>query len=178
MHRAHVFIPALALLLPTIGAQEAVEAKAPSPAAPAAVSKAFAKAKVHNQRVLAILTETGNDVAAALKKDKTLLRPLLYEFETVQLTGKEADAMAVQWKLPYALAEKPALAVLAADGKVLARLPREEFVAEGGIDGAKLLGKLKQYCCEPVDAEQELAAGIALAKKTGRAVFVRFDAPW
>jgi hypothetical protein len=177
MHRA-LFVPALALLLPTIGAQEAVEAKAPAPAAPAVLTKAFAKAKVHNQRVLAILTEDGNDLAAAWQKDKTLHKPLQYEFELVQFTGKQADTMAVEWKLPAAVHEKPALVVLAADGKVLERLPQKEFFAEGAVDAAKLLGKLKPLCCEPVDAEQELAAGIALAKKTGRAVFVRFDAPW
>ena len=142
------------------------------------LTRALAKATVHNQRVLVVLNEDGKDLAAARKKDKTLSDSLRNEFETVQLSGKEADAMAVQWKLPAALKEKPALAVLAADGKLLARLPREEFVAEGGIDVEKLLARLTPHFCESVDAEQKLAAAIAVAKKDGRAVFVRFDAPW
>ena len=167
----------LALALVLAGSTAAQTPEPKTPASPE-LQKAAAKAKVHNKRVLAILTETGQDFAAALKKDKTASRPVLYEFETVQFAGEQAHALAVQWKMPDALQTKPALAVLDTDGKVLASLQRDDFMADGKIASESLLAKLKPHYCPPVDAEQKLAAGLNEGKKSGRAVFVRFDAPW
>jgi len=164
-----------ALLLALVGTGHAQE---PKPAVSPALLKATAKAKVHNQRVLAILTDKDQDLAAALKKDRTLSRPLLYEFETVQLTGGAADAMAVAHKMPEALQDKPALLVLDADGKLLAKLARDSFLADGKLAGGQLLELLKPHFAAPVDAEQKLAAALAQGKQDGRAVFIRFDAPW
>src|SRR5678810_1149947 len=172
MSNVRFFVPALALAL--LGSSSAQEPKQPSPE----LLKATAKAKVHNKRVLAILAEKGEDFAATLKKDRTTSRPVLYEFETVQFAGEQADAMALQWKMPDALQTKPALLVLDGDGKVLARLPNEAFTTDGTFAADTLLEKLKPHYCAPADAEQKLAAGLAEGKKTGRAVFVRFDAPW
>lgn len=174
----HIAIPTLTLLLAAAAVAQDDVQKSPTAPTSAALTKALAKATVHNQRLLALLTDDGDDLAARLKKDRALSRPLLYEFEVVQLSGKEADTFAVHWKMPDALNSKPALAVLDADGKVLARLPREQLLTDGEVDGAALLGKLKPQFCPPVDADDKLAAGIAAAKKSGRAVFVRFDAPW
>ena len=88
------------------------------------------------------------------------------------------SAMAVQWKMHDALQTKPALAVLDAEGKVLASLVCSDFMTDGKIASENLLAKLKPHYCAPVDAEQKLAAGLEEGRKTGRAVFVRFDAPW
>lgn len=163
------------LLLALVGQSHAQE---PKPASSPALQKATAKAKVHNQRVLVILAAEDQDLAAALKKDRTLSRPLLYEFETVQLTGEAADAMAVAHKMPEALQDKPALLVLDAGGKVLAKLARDSFRPDGKLASGQLLDLLKPHFAAPVDAEQKLAAALAQGKQDGRAVFLRFDAPW
>jgi len=86
--------------------------------------------------------------------------------------------MAVHWKFPDAMQNKPALVVLDAEGKALLQLQHDAFVTDGNLAGSTLIETLKPYYCAPVDAEQKLAAGLAEGKKTGRAVFVRFDAPW
>jgi hypothetical protein len=173
MMTTRLLVPALLLAL--VGDGRAQEPKPPSSPE---LQKAFAKAKVHNQRVLAILTDQSIDLAALLKKDRTLSRPLLYEFETVQLVGDAADAMAVAQKMPEALQDKPALLVLDADGKVLAKLARDSFRPEGKLASGQLLELLKPHYAPPVDAEQKLAAALATGKQDGRAVFIRFDAPW
>jgi hypothetical protein len=179
MQCVRVVVPALALLLTgVVSAQGADAKKGPAPPSSPVLTKALAKATVHNQRVLAVLAEDGSDFAAALKKDRTLVHAMLYEFEVVQLTGEAATTAAVYWKMPDALNEKPALAVLDADGKVLARLPRREVLSDGSVTGEALLARLQPLFCAPADAEAKLAAGLAEGKKSGRAVFVRFDAPW
>ncbi|MEO6595946.1 MAG: hypothetical protein ABIP94_14435 [Planctomycetota bacterium] len=61
---------------------------------------------------------------------------------------------------------------------MLARLPSSEVLMPGGVDAPTLLGRLEPHFCKPVDADQKLTAALALAKQTGRFVFIRFDAPW
>lgn len=175
--RVRPFVPALALVF-ACGASAQEPGARPKPTVPPELQKALAKATVHNQRVLAILGEEGRDLPAELKKNKALSRPLLYEFETVQLTGDAAHALAVQWKLPDALQERPTLAVLDAGGKVLANFAPAQFLSEGKLAGEQLLGLLQPLFAPPVDAEAKLAASLVEARKSGRAVFVRFDAPW
>lgn len=142
---------------------------------PAELAKAQARAMMHNKRVLAVLAAPGEDLAAALKQDRTLARKLLYEFETVTLEGPAAGSCAEQWRLDDA---RPALVVLAADGAVRAKLGPADFTKDGAPAHAALLAKLEPHFCPPLDAEQKLAAALTAAKKTGRHVFVRFDAPW
>jgi hypothetical protein len=67
---------------------------------------------------------------------------------------------------------------LDADGAALSRLPLAEYFAEGELRSKQLIAKLTPMFCKPLDADQKLAAALADAKKTGRAVFIRFDAPW
>lgn len=151
---------------------------APSAAAVQELAKATAKAKVHNKRVLAVFSAPDSDALVAMKRTRELSRPLLYEFETVALAGADAEAMAVAWKFPDAMQARPALCVLDADGKVLAREVVTDLFEDDKAKGAPLLAKLKPLFCEPVDAEAKLKSAQAEAKKSGRAVFVRFDAPW
>ncbi|MEO6595947.1 MAG: hypothetical protein ABIP94_14440 [Planctomycetota bacterium] len=100
MIRTHSFLSTLTLLLAGVAA---AQDKAPPPTA-SDVAAAHARAKVHNKRVLGVLCADGEDYAATLKKDRTLSRKLLYEFETVQFIGKQADAQAVLWQFPDAVA--------------------------------------------------------------------------
>jgi len=171
------FAPALTLaVLAAVTAQQPQKQK--DPPTPLSLTKALAKATVHNQRVLAIFAADGDDVVARFKKDKTLSRPLLYEFEMVQFQAKDGDPLALQMKLPDAVQAKPTLVVLDTAGAVLTHFAPTDFIADGQLQGKPLLDKLTPLFCKPVDAEQKLAAAIAVAKKDGRAVFVRFDAPW
>lgn len=175
--RVPLLVPIVALLL---GAGAKAQAATTKPASPtsAELAKALAKATVHNQRVLAIFAADDRDLHAELKKDRTVSRTVLYEFETVTLKGDAAHELAVQWKLPDVLQQRPALAVLDHTGKLLAGILPTQFLGDGKLDGGKLLPLLQPHFCPPVDAEQKLAKSLAEAKKSGRNVFVRFDAPW
>ena len=174
--RLQMTVPALFWLVAGAAAQD-VPAK-PVSQTPPELTKALAKATTHNQRVLAVFAAEDRDALAEMKKDKTLSRPLLYEFETVTLKGDAAHTLAVEWKLPDALQERPTLAVLDNSGKVLASVSPAQFLVEGKLDGKKLLTLLQPHFCTPLDAEAKLAASLAEAKKSGRKVLVRFDAPW
>ena len=143
-----------------------------------ALQKAMAHADMHNKRVLALLVAEGEDLAGAWKKNRAISRTLLYEFEIVQLIGKEADAWALKFDFADAVQKKPALVVLDTESKVLARMPSTELVTDGKDNAEAFLAKLKPYHAKPVDAEKKLAAALVEAKKTGRSVFIRFDAPW
>lgn len=175
--RVPLLAPFAALLLGVAAAAQAGAAKPASPPS-TVLAKALAKATVHNQRVLAILADDDGDLHAVLKKDRAVSRPLLYEFETVTLKGDTAHELAVRWKLPDALQQRPFLAVLDNAGKLLASIPPTQFLADGKLDGQQLLSQLQPHFCPPVDAETKLAKSLAEAKKSGRNVFVRFDAPW
>ena len=134
---------------------------------PAELAKARSRAAVHNKRVLVVLPEPGQDLAALIKKDRSVSRTFLYEFETVQLTG---DA------LPKV--ERPAMIVQDHVGKTLAKLDVTALLDGEKFDGKQLLAAVKPHFCAPVDAEQKLADARKLAKKTGRNILIRFDAPW
>ncbi len=140
---------------------------------PPELQKAMSRAQTHNTRVLVLLVDEGADLAKTWKQSRALSRTLLYEFEVVQFAGKVAHEHAVQWKFQDALTTKPAAVVFDAGGKELARLTSETLQ-----DEAKLAATLQQHFAPPVDAEAKLAAALAVAKKTGRNVFIRFDAPW
>ncbi|HEB52653.1 MAG TPA: hypothetical protein ENI87_05310 [bacterium] len=153
-------------------AQDAMPAKID---ARSELAKASARAKVHNKRVLVVLDTDGRRLADRLQHTGSVARPLLYEFETVAVAKDEAAAIAVHMHLP---ADRAGLAVLAADGGLRAWLAAETFAVGDRIDGKRLLQMLEPHFCAPVDAEQKLADALRAAKKSGRNVFVRFDAPW
>jgi len=130
------------------------------------LAKAQARAEMHNKRVLVLLNPADEDLAAALKRNRSLSRKLRYEFETVSFRG--ADALK-KWRWQ---SDASGAVVLAADGKELGRFTHEQLV------GDKALPLLEPLFCKPVDAKEKLAAAMVEAKKTGRNIFIRFDAPW
>lgn len=174
--RVPLIVPVLISFVAAAAAQN--EAAKPASRTPPELGKALGKATTHNQRVLAIFANEDRDLQAELKKDQTVSHKLLYEFETLTLKGDVAHALAVEWKLPHALQERPTLAVLDCTGKVLTSITPDKFLDGGKLDGGKLLPLLEPHFCAPVDAEQKLASSLAEARKSGRKVFVRFDAPW
>mgnify|MGYP006979699985 FL=1 len=161
MNRPIALLP-LALLFVT--AMTTAQAKKAPPAPD--LAKAQARALMHNKRVLVVLNAAGEDFGATLKGDRSLSRKLRYEFETVAFTGAEA---AKKWRWQQAAS---GAIVLAASGKELARFTQDELQAD------KALAALEPLFCKPVDANKKLHAAMAAAKKTGRKIFIRFDAPW
>ncbi|MCA8974403.1 MAG: hypothetical protein KDC98_06760 [Planctomycetes bacterium] len=175
MQRA--IVPTLALsLLTALAAQD--ESPPPKTDPLQTLAAALARAKVHNKRVLACFVEQGQDLALQCRRSKALGRPLLYEFEVVQFEGVDADAMATELKFDDAFKQRPALMVLAADRTRLLRQTAADLLVDGELQAQRLLEQLKPQYCPPVDAEQKLTAALVEAKKTGRNVFIRFDAPW
>ena len=136
-------------------------------AAPAPdLAKVQARALMHNKRVLVVLSVEDDDYLTQLKRNREISRKLLYEFETVAYAGNAA-AKKRQWR-----GDGNGVIVLDAAGKELARFDAAD------LEGKAALAKLQPLFCEPVDAEQKLAAALVEAKKSGRNVLVRFDAPW
>lgn len=173
---------ALASALSLLGPLPAQEGAA-SPAIPAAakqeLDKALSFARVHNKRVLVVFAEEGKDgdLLTKLKRDRVLGMPLRYEFEAVQFTGDAAQAVASAHRCQVALDSRPALLVLDHAGRTLATFATGTFLVDGTLQGKALLERWKPLYCEPVDADQKLAAALAEAKKSGRNVLVRFDSP-
>lgn len=130
------------------------------------LAKAQARAMMHNKRVLVVLSAEGEDFAETLKSNRALSRKLLYEFETVAFTGAKA---AKKWDWQH---DGSGALVLAAGGAELARFSAADLAAK------KALAALEPHFCKPVDADKKLAAAMVEAKKTGRNIFIRFDAPW
>ena len=152
----------------TLALAGAVGAQQDPPAPPPpALAKARARATVHNKRVLVALPAPGQDLAAMIRRERKLSRTVRYEFEVVQGT---ADMF---WPL-----QRPALLVQDASGRILSHLQAADFLAEGELLGSQLLQRLEPHFCPPADAEEKLAAAMAVAKKTGRNILIRFDAPW
>ena len=136
-------------------------------AAPAELRKARARAAVHNKRVLVVLPDADVDLAGLLRRDRTVARKFRYEFEVYS-----GDA-----KL-YPSVKRPALLVEDAGGARLTSVAAASYLAEGKLRGADLLAAVEPYFCAPADAERKLAAAMVAAKKTGRNILIRFDAPW
>lgn len=134
---------------------------------PAALAKARGRAAVHNKRVLIVLPEAEQDLAMMIKRERTVSRTFLYEFEVVQLSEKE-----------WGSSQRPALLVQDAAGKTLARMDGDAFLDGGKLQGKELLAAVKPHFCEPVDANKKLEDAKRLAVKTGRNILIRFDAPW
>ena len=76
----------------------------------------------------------------------------------------------------------PMLAVLDADGNVLARTPASAFRSDAdpaAYDPAKIAAFFTKHQAPPApDAEPVLAAAVKQAKAEGKALFVWFSAPW
>ena len=130
------------------------------------LKKAHARATMHNKRVLVVLSAKGDDQLKALKGNRALSRKLRYEFETV---SRPVAFAATSWKWQ---GEGSGAIAFDASGKELGRFQAAD------LQGKDALKKLEPLFCKPVDADKKLADALVVAKKTGRNVFIRFDAPW
>ncbi|MFT4843699.1 MAG: hypothetical protein ACJA0V_001174 [Planctomycetota bacterium] len=149
-------------LLFTTGVAFAQEKAKPLPS----LAKSQARALMHNKRVLVVINAAGEDLAKSLKGNRALSRKLLYEFETIAFTG---TAVAKKWQWQ---GEGSGVVVTDAAGKELGRFTEAELA------GKAALTKLEPLFCKPVSADKKLAAAMVEAKKSGRKILIRFDAPW
>lgn len=182
MHDAFVPFSVLLLTCAAAFAQQGAEPPGAVPL-PDRLAEATARATVHNKRVLLVLDARGEDLTARLQRTRSIARQLRYEFETVTAGKDEVPALAKQLQLP---GDRSGIAVLHASGTLLSWIAATTFVSKAGgdagsvpeIDGDTLLALLEPLFCAKANAEKKLADALVLAKKTGRNVFVRFDAPW
>lgn len=198
----------LALAIPLAGVLAAAPQAAPPPPPPtppvavqrpappiynpeadarAQIATALKSAKEDEIRVL--LNFGANDDQAskafATARRSAALRFLSSEYKVVNVDVGRLDKN-VEVARAYGVTPKaddlPALAVLDADGKVLARSSGAAF--RSGADPAthdpeKIAAFLKTHQAPPPpDAEPTFAATVARAKNEGKAVFVWFSAPW
>ncbi len=151
------------------------------------VAAAVARAKRENKRVL---IQWGANwcgwckwLAGTMKKDSTVRRTLMYEYEVVHVDVGQFDKhMDLAKSLGADFKAIPFLTVLDADGKALAQQNTEPFETnEGGKQGhdaKKLDAFFKQHAAAPLVASDVLAAAQQAARESQRRVFLHFGAPW
>ncbi len=158
---------AITLALGGLATSQATEAAGVEAVVPADLRKARARAAVHNKRVLVVLPGAEVDLAGLLRRDRAVSRKFRYEFEVYS-----GDA-----KL-YPSVKRPALLVEDAGGARLKAIAASSYLVDGKLSGEELLAAVEPHFCAPVDAAAKLAAAMVTAKKTGRNILIRFDAPW
>ncbi len=133
---------------------------------------ALAKAAKENQRVLVVWGKNDDDTAKAfaalLKKDRTVAKKILYEYDLVLADAANAG---LAKKLEVDLGTLPALTILAADGK---KLTHEAAPAEG----KPLVALLEKHQAPPWNAKELYDAALKRAKEEKKMVFLTFGAPW
>ena len=158
---------AITLALGVLAPAQTSEVAGVDAAASAELRKARARAAVHNKRVLVVLPNSDVDIADLLRRDRAVARKFRYEFEVYSGGAKL-----------YPSVKRPALLVEDAGGERLTSVAAASYLADGKLRGEDLLAAVEPYFCAPADAERKLAAAMATAKKTGRNILIRFDAPW
>ena len=147
---------------------------------------ALARAREDNKRVLVQWGSNGDAAAASLittmRKDSTIGRTILYEYEIVRAESKSAERVAAKYKGPGARPAPPYFTVLDAQGKVLASQAAAAFKTTGGgtpaYDVKKLNEFLTKYKPAYVNAEPLLTEALSRAKKEQKTLFLWFSAPW
>lgn len=154
------------------------------------IAAALAKAQKENRRVL--IQWGGNwcswcvKLHELFKSNKEIARTLMYEYDVVYVdagkpTGKNIDLGSsygadLSKGFPY-------LTILSAEGKPLANQETGSLEVDGksvaaGHDPKKVLEFLKTHQAPYRNADDVLKDGLESAKKSGKAAFVHFGAPW
>jgi len=150
------------------------------------LAAAFARARDDNKRVLIQWGSNADRAAASLiatmRKDSTISRTLLYEYEIVRAEMKGAERVASKYRGTGGRPTPPYFTVLDAQGKVLASQAALTFKATGegaaAYDGKKLNEFLTKYKPAYVNAEPLFTEALSRAKKDQKALFLWFSAPW
>jgi thioredoxin-related protein len=156
--------------------------------AKAELQAALQRAKKDNRQVLIQWGGNWCEWCVLLHKkfttDPELRRKLLYEYELITIDVGRMDKnvdLAKQYKAALGNGV-PYLTILDGDGKVLANQATDGFETkidgQKGHDAKKLLEFLSKYEAKPLVAAKVLQAGLDLAAKTDKMVFLHFGAPW
>lgn len=137
------------------------------------VDGALTNSARENRRTLVVWgsndADTSKALAALLKKDRTVSKKILYEYDLVLADAAAAGELAK--KLEVDVATLPALTILAADGKKLAH---EAAPAEA----KPLVALLEKHQAPPWNAKELYDAALKRAKDEKKMVFLTFGAPW
>jgi hypothetical protein len=160
----------------------------PAADASAQIAAALKSAKEDGIRVLLNWGANEDDQSKAFataRRHRDLSRFFADEYKSVNVDVGRLDKnldIAKTYGVTVAAGELPALAVLDADGNVLARTSARAFRSEAdpaAFDPAKIAAFLTKHQAPPApDAEPLLEAALKRANAEGKAVFVWFSAPW
>lgn len=135
-----------------------------------AVATATERAAEENRRVLIIWgsaeSEPSRALAERLRKDADLRKKISYEYHAAYVRDSAA-ALAARLEADVA-GGVPLVTVVGGDGKPIAHTRDVEKLAEF----------LTQHQCEPVKADDVLAAALARAAEQKKRVLLVFGAPW
>lgn len=147
-----------------------------------ALAIARAKAKAENQRVLLLLSGGDDAVEGALIKAlasyRELGKLLRYEYQVAAQPAASLAGRTLRDDLGLSDLTLPALAVLTAEDKVVARIGAKEMLSGDTFDPGRAKAFLKKHGCAPLDARAVLSRGIAEAKGSDRHVLLYLSAPW
>lgn len=160
----------------------------PTADAKAQIAAALKSAKVDGIRVLVTWGANDNELSkafAAARRGRDLVLFFSDEYKVVNVDVGNLDKnldVAKAYGMTLEAGSLPALAVLDADGNVLARTTGGAFLAEAdpaAYDVPKLSAFFKKHQAPPApDAEPLLESALKQAKAEGKSLFVWFSAPW
>jgi thioredoxin 1 len=160
----------------------------PTADAKAQIATALKSAKEDGIRVLVNWGANDDEPSkafAAARRNRELSLFFADEYKVVNVDVGKLDKnldVAQSYGVTLKAGSLPALAVLDADGNVLARTTGGAFLAEAdpaSYDVAKLAAFLTKHQAPPApDAEPVFAAALKQAKADGKSLFVWFSAPW
>lgn len=154
------------------------------------IAAALAKAGKENRRVL--IQWGGNwcswcvKLHELFKRNKEIARTLMYEYDVVYVDAGKPVGKNIDLGSSYGADLKkgfPYLTILSAEGKPLANQETSSLEVDGksvaaGHDPKKVLEFLKTHQAPYRNADDVLKEGLESAKKSGKAAFVHFGAPW
>jgi hypothetical protein len=154
----------------------------------AQIAAALKSAKEDGIRVLLNLGANDDDSSkafAAARRNRELSPFFADEYKVVNVDVGRLDKnldVAKEYGVTVRAGDLPALAVLDADEKVLARTPGTAFRSDAdpaAHDPAKIAAFLKTHQApSPPDAQPVFDAAQQQAKREGKSLFVWFSAPW
>lgn len=147
----------------------------------------LADIKLSHQHGLVTLADPAAELTASLYKayfEHAQVRQTLYDFRTLAIPtvgerAAEAAELATDLGLPPTTANSPRIAIVNAEGNVLAWTSVADLIAEGGIVSPdRLLAFLQPHAPARLDARQLLEDALARARAENKRVLVQQTATW
>ncbi len=153
------------------------------PATTVAFAEAIAHARLENQRVLVQWGSAASDRSAALGQllgdNRDVARKLRYGYQVSPVEVSDADQdIELLGRHGGAVENLPHLAILDADGQLIANRDGASLMAGDEFDAEAILGFLDEHQADYWQAGDILGAALAEAERTERMVFLHTGAPW